>query len=492
LVACGALLIGVAIPMAGARAGLLLAAALVAAFVLYLLAWPEGGVVLGIFLLFSGAPAVLVNDHGLPAVVALAVPLMFAVPLASKLIRREGFVIDIGLRWLLVLLVVQMLVTLDARYADVAQAKLLTFFIEGVVVYFLVVNVVRTPESLRRAVWALIAAGGFLACVAIAQQLSGRFDRWFLGFAQLDSQYLRGTEPVFRSQGPVSDANYFAQILLPVLALSLVAAWRGRTRAERRLAASAAAAFMIAIAFTYSRGGALALLGILMGLAFFRYLRGVHLAGIVALFALLVLLVPGYGDRLGSLAGAVGSTAKKTTASTDDFSTAARATENKAAFLVFREHPVLGVGQGGYELVYQEYARRVGGVIHTRNSQSARRENVSAGLPPRREAHNFFLEIAANMGIAGLLCYCAIIIVTMHQLLRARRRWVAVRPDLEYMATGMLLAVVGYVTAGIFLTLAYERYFWLVMAVAGAAARTLLQHTDGADRDPARRVNLAT
>jgi putative inorganic carbon (hco3(-)) transporter len=486
------LLIGVAIPMAGARAGLLLAAALVAAFFLYLLAWPEGGVMLGIFLLFSGAPAVLVNDHGLPAVLALAVPMVFAAPLASKLIRREGFVINTGLRWLLALLVVQTLVTVNALDGDVAQAKLITFLIEGLVVYFLVVNVVRTPEALRRAIWALIAAGAFLACVAIAQQLSGRLDQWFYGFAQLDSAYLRGTESTFRSQGPVADANYFAQILLPVVALSLVAAWRGRTRAERGLAGGAAAVCIMAIAFTYSRGGALALLVILVGLAFFRYLRGVHLAGIVALFALLVLLVPGYGDRLGSLAGAVGSAETQSTSSTDDFSAAARATENKAAFLAFRDHPVLGVGQGGFELVYQEYARRVGGVIHTRNSSSARRADVSAGLPPRREAHSFFLEIAANMGIAGLLCYCAIILVTLHQLLRARRRWVAVRPDLEYMATGMLLAVIGYMTAGLFLTLAFERYFWLLMAVAGAAARTLLQHTDSTDRDPGRRVRPAT
>jgi putative inorganic carbon (HCO3(-)) transporter len=492
LVGCGALFIGVAIPIAGARAGLLLAAALVAAFVLYLLAWPEGGVVLGIFLLYSGAPAVLVNDHGLPQVLVLAVPLMFALPLATKLIRREGFVINTALRWLLFLVVVQILVTLHAEFRDVAAARLATFLIEGVVVYFLVVNVIRTPESLRRAMWALIAAGAFLSCVAIVQQITGKADQPFWGFAQLDTAYLRGTEAVIRAQGPVADANYFAQLLLPVVALSLVTVWRGRTRAERTSAAAAAAVCVTAIAFTYSRGGALAMFGILAGLAFFRYLRAVHVVGLVVLFALVVLLVPGYSDRLGTLAGAAGAAEEKTASSTDDFSAAARATENKAALLVFHDHPLLGVGQGGFELVYQDYARRVGGVIHTRNSSSARRADLNAGLAPRREAHNFFLEIAANMGILALLGYCAIVVVTLHQLLRARRKWVAVRPDLECMATGMLLGVIGYMIAAVFLTLAFERYFWLLLAVAGGAGRALLQHADDSDPDRPRRARPAT
>lgn len=483
LVVCGAVVVGATFGMAGAQAGLLLAAVLIGAIAAYLLAWPEAGVVLGIFLLYSGAPAVAVNDHGLPAVLALGVPLMLAVPLARRLVGREGFVIDTGLRWLLVLVVVQIVVTLAAQHQEEAQAKLISFLIEGVVVYFLVVNVVRTPESLRRAIWAVIGAGAFLASLAVLQQLSGRLYQPFGGFAGLDGGYFRGVSEVFRAQGPLADANYFAQILLPVAALSLAAIWRGSTRRERVLAGAAAAVCVTAIAFTYSRGGALALFGILAGLAFFRYLRAVHMAGIVALFALVLMLVPGYGERLGTLSSVAGSTGASTASSSDDLSAATRATENKAALLVFRDHPLLGVGQGGFPLFYQEYARRVGGETHTRNSSTARSADIEAGLAPEREAHNFFLAIAADMGLAGLIGYCTILVVTLHQLLRARRRWLAVRPDLEGMATGMLLAVVGYLTAGVFLSLAFERYFWLLLGLAGAAAHALLQRSADSDDD---------
>jgi hypothetical protein len=38
------------------------------------------------------------------------------------------------------------------------------------------------------------------------------------------------------------------------------------------------------------------------------------------------------------------------------------------------------------------------------------------------------------------------------------------------MATGLMLAVVTYMTTGLFLHLSYARYFWLVLAIAGAAA----------------------
>jgi hypothetical protein len=117
----------------------------------------------------------------------------------------------------------------------------------------------------------------------------------------------------------------------------------------------------------------------------------------------------------------------------------------------------------------------VGGEIHTRNPSRLRRTDIQAGLPPEREAHNFFLSIGADMGIAGLLGYCIVIVVIVHRLLRARRRWLVVRPDLEGMAVGLLLAVAGYLMAGVFLSIAFERYFWLLLGIAGAGARVLLQ-----------------
>lgn len=477
-----AAIVGATFGLAGAQAGLLFAAVLIGAVAAYLLAWPEAGVVLGIFLIYSGAPVVAVNDHGLPQVVALGVPLMLAVPLVSRLVARQGLVLSGGLRWVLVLLAIQILVAVSSEHESLALSKLGNFVIEGVAVFFLITNVVRTPDALRRAMWAIVGASTALSAATIVQQFFGK-DRYFSGFAQLDHAYFLGKSDVLRAQGPIGDPNYYAQILLVAVALSLVLIWRGRSHRERLAAGVAACACIAAIAFTYSRGGALALFAVLACLAFFRYVRAVHVAALVAAFALVLVLVPGYSARLDSLTGAVSSAETSTASSTDDLSAASRATENKAALLLFEDHPLIGVGQGGFPLYYQEYAPRVGGEIHTKSSSDLRQANISAGLAPEREAHNFFLGIAADMGFAGLLGYCAVLAATVVLLLRARRRWLAQRSDLEGLATAMLLAVVGYMVAAVFLSLAFERYFWLLIALADAAAYMLLRWPADGDGD---------
>jgi hypothetical protein len=49
------------------------------------------------------------------------------------------------------------------------------------------------------------------------------------------------------------------------------------------------------------------------------------------------------------------------------------------------------------------------------------------------------------------------------------------------MATAFSLSVVTYMTTGIFLHLSYARYFWLIMALAGAAALIALREPDPDD-----------
>ncbi|MDQ3875790.1 MAG: O-antigen ligase family protein, partial [Actinomycetota bacterium] len=161
-----------------------------------------------------------------------------------------------------------------------------------------------------------------------------------------------------------------------------------------------------------------------------------------------------------------------------------RATEMRAALLVFLDHPALGVGPDGFPLFYEEYAQRAGGYVHTRDR--------ATGEVPQRAAHNFLLGIAAELGIAGVVAFVAIILATVRALLRARRCWLNERPDLEALATGMLVALGGYLAAGLFLSLAYERYFWLLMGLAAAAA-TALRPEEAVERPVAsERTGAAT
>ena len=53
------------------------------------------------------------------------------------------------------------------------------------------------------------------------------------------------------------------------------------------------------------------------------------------------------------------------------------------------------------------------------------------------------------------------------------------------MAAGFMLALVGYLASGLFLHLSYARYYWLVLALAGAAASVILQATKESTDDAA-------
>jgi hypothetical protein len=52
------------------------------------------------------------------------------------------------------------------------------------------------------------------------------------------------------------------------------------------------------------------------------------------------------------------------------------------------------------------------------------------------------------------------------------------RPDVAHLATGIGLAIVAYLGTGVFLSLAFQRYFWLLVALAGAACQVLDRPSD--------------
>ena len=467
-----AVLIGAGAGVAGAgRAPLLILGLLALAVAVVVLIWPELAPPVAVFLIYSDALVVAVNSHGAPSAVEVAAPLLLAIPVAASLLRGERLVFDRVFGLLLLLLLVEIASTIASPNPDTALGRVEKFVQEGLIIYLLLLNVLRTPQSLRRAAWSVLAAGAFLSLVAVLQTATGRYDRPFSGFAVLDHEYFLGHEDAARAQGPLADPNSFAQVLLPVAALGAVLAWRERSRWLRILAALAGLLALVAIAFTYSRGAALVLLAIAVGLVILRYLRFVQVLALAAAIAVLLVAVPGYRDRLSSLSSLGGATAQSGAANAADISARSRATENLAAWLVFRDHPFLGVGPGGFGFFYQEYAQRVG--LEVQQGTRTGAEGVKAGEAPQRAAHDIFLGVAADLGTAGLVVFVSVLVAALTALNRVRRLWLGRDVGLEALATGLLLALLSYVMAGLFLSLAFERYLYVLLGLAGATARVL-------------------
>lgn len=416
-----------------------------------------------LFVIYTDAAVVAVDSQGLPFALAAAVPLLLAVPLAHRFLSYEPLIGDSILLLLVGLLLVMGLSALLARDAAVALDGIKTFALQGVLLYVLLLNVLHGRRALSIALWTVLAAAAFIALVSIVQYLTKSFDRPFFGFASLDGAYLSGQTSEPRAGGPVGDPNYFAQLLLPALAFAMVAVMRERTLRLRLAAAAMGALIIFAIILTGSRGGAVALAAMIGAMLALRLLGPAQLVSMLAVVVIALALNPGYVQRLGdtSLSG-IGAPSGTTVEA--DSAARGRFTENLAAAKVFADHPLVGVGPGGFPLYYQEYAARIGIEVHERE-----RSGPDSGQAPEREAHNIVLGLAADLGVIGLGLFLAVVWLAFAGLRRARRRWLAERqPGLADIAGALIVGLTGYLVAGLFLSLAYERYLWLLLAIVGA------------------------
>jgi putative inorganic carbon (hco3(-)) transporter len=419
-----------------------------------------------VFLLASNTPAVLVSRHGVPAAMAALLPLLLMLPLMSTLLRRERLIVAPVVLLLALYLVVQIAAGLQALDMGIVENRLLTFVLEGLLTLFLITNVVRTYETLRDATWALVAGLGFLGLISLVQYLTHSWYRSFFGFGQVTSDYFYGLVDQPRLQGPIGDPNYFAQILLLGVPLGFALAGTARSSRQRATALAATGCMVAGILFTYSRGAVVAFLlafAILVALRQIKVRYGVIL---VILLVVVVAAVPSYRSRVESLSSVGGAGAPVGATAAADSSVAGRLTEMHAALLVWADHPVLGVGPSQFPLYYQRYALLVGGQVHTSVAYGPRK-----GSSPGRVTHDLFLGIAADLGLVGLIVFLTILAVTLRGLWRACSRRVAAQSAVTALNAGYLVAIVAYIAAGLFLELAYERYFWLILALACSAIR---------------------
>ncbi len=430
--------------------------------------WADWAAPLVAFVLYTNAAVIAVQHHGVPFVVAASYVLLLLLPIGRDVVfRGEALNLTPALPYVCAMLVVVLIGALIAVLPEVAIQGFQEFVLEGVVIYLLVTLAIRTPRTLKRVIWSLIAAGACMGALVAYQQFTGSFDNDFGGFALVDAagkgfvvDEFAGPEAGRQKRlgGPLGMPNRFAQMMAVLIPLTLFQFRASSRRSAKLLALAALVLILVGCALAFSRGAAvgLALMGIVMLAMGYVTLRQV--AALCAALGLLFVLVPQYGQRLSSLvdvaAVATGQDAGAGVANVDS-STQGRLTEMVTATLIFAEHPVIGVGPRMYREHYMEYARVAGG-------------RVRQGP---RQAHSLPLHIAAEHGMLGLVAFGMALLVTFRDLERARRRWLEVEPAMALLTAGLTLSLVVYLTVGLFLHLTYIRYFWFLLAVAGAAGR---------------------
>ena len=431
---------------------MLAAIAVTAVFLLAVLAWPDVASIAVAVLVYSNAPVVAAQFHGVPYLIAALVPALLLVPILDRLVYgRQAIVFPPTLPFVLAFLLVETLSTLVSREPSAAAIELTRVATEGVLLYLLIINAVRTIAVIRLMTVALVITGVVLGALSVVQQGAAP-ENAFLGFAQIEG---RGFDPGLgtglqqRASGPIGEKNFYAQMLLALIPLAAAVAGNGG-RARKVAATGAALVIGLGVVLTFSRGAAVAAVilvaaAVILRVVSWRLVLGFALAVVVVLAS-----VPSYAARLATLSGVGG--ALEVTEEVDPV-IAQRANDVLAATAAFAEHPILGVGPGMFVTSYREYATRV------------------AGLPGDLDyaAHNLYLEVASETGVLGFMAFGGVVITTIVWLLRARRE-AASDPRLVALANGFLLVIVSYLATGLFLHISYQRYLWMFLALAMAAA----------------------
>jgi putative inorganic carbon (HCO3(-)) transporter len=426
---------------------------------------------------YLNVPVVVAGAVGLPTGHASAFALLLAVPVVLALVvGRQPLVITPALALMVAWLVVLVASSIAAAPGggDGGPTAIEAFVTEGLLLYLLVVNAVRSPEMMRAVIWGLLIAGGAMGAISVWQEATRAYHETLLGFAQVNDEAFKVGDTVSgkvlrpRLSGPIGEQNRYAQVLLVLLPLAISRVRAERSLPLRSLAAALGALSLAGVVLSFSRGAtvALAVLAVAMVIIGFIRLRHLLAAGLAAA-VLVMAVVPEYGLRVRSLGAADSAAAQDSRA---DAAIRGRATENLAALATFRDHPILGAGPGGF---FRRYSQEEANKLDLRF------------LGKNRRAHNMYLEIAADTGIVGLAAFLAIVVATLAQLRRVARLWTALgREDLVVLAQAFFLALVAYLASAAFLQLSYQRYFWFLLALANATAWLLRREAARARREP--------
>lgn len=340
-------------------------------------------------------------------------------------------------------------------YADdvVRVQKGVSAYFKDAIIVIVIVMLIRSPETLRRSVWALLAAGIFLASITTYQQLSGTFDNDYYGFAKAGKmQIVDGQADDYRISGPLGDPNFYSQILLALVPMGMERFWNERNKKLRWLTLWMLFVCIASIIFTSSRG---AFISMVLGIGL-MYLRRppkptTVIMAVVAMSLVLPLLPPGYTDRLKTIPDAIPGLSDKDIRTEASFR--GRSSAQQAGLRMFLANPLFGLGVGNFGNHYQEYARDLG-LDNSRWDQAP---------------HNSYLEILTEKGLFGLSVFAFMMWIVFRGMKRAR---IIFRdngmPEYDDLVYGFRSGLIGYMFAGIFLQMSFPRFFWVLVGIGFA------------------------
>jgi O-antigen ligase len=257
-----------------------------------------------------------------------------------------------------------------------------------------------------------------------------------------------------RAVGGSGDPNFFGMYEVMAIPVALMLAAEARSARVRKALYAGIAVLILAVFASVSRGDlvTLVVIGVVMlvapARALFRSRR--QKAG---MFATL-----GTGALVAVVLSAGAVTARVESVGSTDVTGSGRTALWRAAWTSIGERPLLGLGFGGFPAAVNDLMRRTPG-IDFRHIE----------LHPGRgsEAHDVYVSAIAELGVPGLALLLGLVLATARELRRAATTARRVGADvLERAANALLLSLLAWSIASLFLTTQTSRALWIVIGIS--------------------------
>jgi O-antigen ligase len=387
-----------------------------------------GGLIAFTFILLL-APQLMVPAL---AVLSFIRPALFAASVAAvsylcnRMLTGRPLTVFTRELWLGAALLVWASITVPVSYWPGGSVAVIAgVFVKSLLVFWLIANVVNTPERLRRFMIVLSLAGAPLALTAILNYRAGVFMEGATAVKRITGY----DAPL--TQNP-NDLALMLNLLVPLAIGLLLTRPRPLLRTLLLMTVGLEA---VGIILTFSRAGFLA-----MGVTTVAWLwkfrrrreRGWVLAILMLGIACLPLLPSGYTKRLATMIH---------TEADPTGSAQARWHDTVAAIGYVSENPVIGAGIGQDILALNE-VRGLGW----------------------RSVHNVYLQYAVDLGLPGAILFVVLLGFCLSSAASVERSGLG--EDLPALAAGIRISLVGFVAAACFHPAGYHFYFFYIAGLA--------------------------
>ena len=303
--------------------------------------------------------------------------------------------------------------------------------IKTLLIFLVLVNVLRTETRVRLLWFLVLGVSIYLSVNVILDYQAGVFK---IGAAETNTQRVAGA-----IRGLFDNSNDLALHLVTMIPLAFVLGIEKKSILRKLVYFPIALLMLAAVIITFSRGGFIGLIA--MALVLVRKLgrRNRTTAFATLVFGVIFFLVVAPGSYSGRLATIFDSASDITGSSSQ------RTQVLKRSILVALRYPLFGVGIGNF---------------HHKSFQEL-------------GTHNAYTQVAAETGIAAMICYIIFLVHPLRKLRMIERELFERNENSRffYLAIGLQASLVGYMVASFFAAVAYQWYIYYLVAYAIALRR---------------------